>query len=359
MTEHSKIPVPPEDDGETGKGMSTLIERAVDTFDLGNFKPAPVPQGLKSKRPHRKVRLPAIDLPTAAPLAPPTVEAPAAPEGAIAEPSAVPEPQAPVADTAPVAETAAIAEPMKFSGHRHPVDRAKLQEQGLIVPEGAVTALLEEFRIIKRQVLVNASDLRRQGSGAAAQRILISSPHPGEGKTYCAVNLALSMAAEMESEVLLVDADLAKPSLPGVLGIPDGPGLMDALTDPQIDPLDLVMGTDIPGLWVLRAGSSTNADTEYLGSARGAQVLDRLTQDAPHRIVLFDTPPALAASPAAALARYVGQVVVVARADKTSQGALEDAISLLSACPNIQLLLNAVHFSSSGRSFGSYYGYGG
>ena len=70
-------------------------------------------------------------------------------------------------------------------------------------------------------------------------------------------------------------------------------------------------------------------------------------------------PPALAASPAAELAKYVGQAVVVARCDKTGQGALEDAIKLLSGCPNIQLLLNAVHFSPSGRRFGSYYGYGG
>jgi len=255
--------------------------------------------------------------------------------------------------------SAAPVEMVRFTGPKHHIDRASLREQGLIVPEGAVTGLLEEFRIIKRQLLVNASDLRQQGSGVAAQRILISSPHSNEGKTYCSVNLALSIAAEMESEVVLVDADFAKPSLPEMLGLPDGPGLMDALTDPTMDPADLVMSTDIPGLFVLPAGSSTqSADTEYLGSARGAQVLDRLTQGAPHRIVLFDTPPALAASPASALAKYVGQVVVIVRADKTSQGAIEDAVSLLAACPNIQLLLNSVQFSPSGRKFGTYHGYG-
>lgn len=82
---------------------------------------------------------------------------------------------------------------------------------------------------------------------------------------------------------------------------------------------------------------------------RAAQVLDRLTQGAPNRIVIFDSPPALAASPAAELAKYVGQALIVVRADRTGQGALEDAISLLSGCPNIQLLLNATHFSPSGR----------
>lgn len=134
---------------------------------------------------------------------------------------------------------------------------------------------------------------------------------------------------------------------------------MDALSDPELDAADCVVGTDVPGLWVLPAGSATSSDTEYLASVRTRVVLDRLIQGAPNRFVIFDSPPVLAASPAAELAKYVGQAVVVARADKTGQGSLEDAISLLSGCPNIQLLLNAVHFSPSGRRFGSYYGYGG
>jgi Mrp family chromosome partitioning ATPase len=208
-------------------------------------------------------------------------------------------------------------------------------------------------------MLLQAAELRRQGGGAAAQRVLVSSPHPGEGKTYCAVNLALSIAAETESEVVLVDADFAKPSVLSALGLPGGPGLMDALTDPSADVAGFVLGTDIPGLWVLPAGRSTSADSENLNSSRTAGVLDRLTQGAPHRMVIFDSSPALAASPAAELAKYVGQAVMVVRADSTGQGALEDAISLLSGCPNIQLLLNAVQFSPSGRRFGSYYGYGG
>ena len=189
--------------------------------------------------------------------------------------------------------------------------------------------------------------------------MLICSPLPGEGKTYCAVNLALAIAAEKESEVVLVDADFAKPSVLSTLGLPGGPGLMDALTDPAIDVAQCVIGTDVPGLWVLPAGNATNSDTEFLASSRTPAVLERLTEGAPHRIVIFDSPPALAASPAAELARYVGQAVVIVRADRTGQGALEDAISLLAACPNIYLLLNAVQFSPSGRRFGSYYGYGG
>jgi len=159
--------------------------------------------------------------------------------------------------------------------------------------------------------------------------------------------------------VLLVDADFAKPSVLTMLGLPRGRGLMDALIDPQIDVAECVVGTDIPDLWVLPAGNVTTTDSEYLSSSRTRQVLDRLIEGAPRRFVIFDTPPALVASPAADLAKYAGQVVLIARVDKTSQGSLEDAVSLLSGCPNIQLLLNAVHFSPSGRRFGSYYGHGG
>ena len=228
----------------------------------------------------------------------------------------------------------------------------------MIEPGGKVTALLEEFRIVKRKLLTQAAELRRRGAGSSAQRILISSPHPGEGKTYCSVNLALSMAAEKEGEILLVDADFAKPSVLEVLGLPDGPGLMDALTDESADVADFVMATDVPGLWVLPAGSATNSDSEYLSSSRTPRILDRLTEGAPHRMVIFDSSPALAASAAAELAKYVAQAVMIVRADKTGQGALEDAIELLSACPNVQLLLNAAQFSPSGRRFGDY-GYRG
>ena len=248
--------------------------------------------------------------------------------------------------------------PAKFHDVFHPVDRQQLREQGMIVPEGEVTRLLEEFRIVKRHLLLQAAELRRESGDNLAQRILVCSPHPDEGKTYCAINLALSIAAEKETEVLLVDADFAKPSVLSTLGLPGGPGLMDALIDPDADVADFVIGTDVPGLWVLPAGNATNTDSEFLSSSRTATVLDRLTDCAPHRMVIFDSPPALAASPAAELAKYVGQALLVVRADRTGQGAIEDAISLLSGCHDIQLLLNAATFSPSGRRFGSYYGYG-
>lgn len=344
MTEQSKIPVP-RGENESDDANS-LIERAVTSFELKNFAPPPVPKDLAPTPSKIAIRKREAENRERVQAHVPPATRPAAAE---AEP--------PVHTAAP--EIAAPVEPVIFTGAKHPVDREHLRDQGMIVPEGSVTALLEEFRIVKRQLLLNSAELRRQGLGDASQRVLICSPHPGEGKTYCSVNLALSFAAEKESEVLLVDADFAKPSVLSVLGLPGGPGLMDALIDPEADVADFVIGTDIPGLWVLPAGDTSSSDSEHLNSSRTREVIDRLTQGVPHRMVIFDSPPALAASPAAELAKFVAQAVMVVRADKTGQGAIEDALSLLSGCPNIQLLLNAVHFSPSGRRFGSYYGYGG
>lgn len=344
MTDHRKIPVPNQPDDDT-PGES-LFERAAGRFDFSSFASPPIL--VSPEAPARRVPARPMEPAVTAPV--PTPDPVARPIAEVAAPAASAAPE-------PVAEP--FFSPAVFTGERLPVDREHLREQGLIVPEGTVTEILEEFRIVKRQLLLQSADLRRQKAGPMAQRILVSSPHPGEGKTYCALNLALSIAAEKESEVLLVDADFAKPSILSALGLPGGPGLMDALMDETIDAADCVLGTDIPGLWVLPAGDTTSADSEYLSSSRTGRVLDRLTQDAPQRVVIFDSPPALSASPAAELAKYVGQTVVIVRADRTGRGALDDAISLLGACPNVQLLLNAAQFSPSGRRFGSYYGYKG
>jgi exopolysaccharide/PEP-CTERM locus tyrosine autokinase len=331
MTEHSKIPLPADEE-------ASLFERASGMFGLDPFRAAPVPaQLVQPARPRAR--------PT--PVAPaPVAEVPV--EAAIV---ATVEPMAPTpAPVVPTPETA-----VSFGGERHAIDRERLRELGMIVPEAGATALLEEFRIIKRQLIAAA----QSAGDALARRMLVCSPLPGDGKTFCATNLAIAMAGERDGEVLLVDADFAKPSILSTLGLPKGPGLMDALSDPSLDVEDLVMATDIPGLFVLPAGNATTSDSEWLASARTAEVLDRLTRGAPNRMVVFDSPPALAASPAADLARHVGQAVLVARADRTGRNALEDAVQLLGACPDIKLLLNATHFSPSGRRFGTYYGYEG
>lgn len=341
MTEHKKIPLPGEKPEE-----SSLLERASGAFGLDSFSAPAVPKGL-AERPMkraRKVERQAEAAPAPAPVA-------AAPVAQTVEPApvAVQLPVPAMVAPVPAIIEAAPAAP-RFEGQRHKINRQHLRDQGLIDPDGHVSELLEEFRIVKRQLLTTA----KERGTAASRRIMVCSPHPDEGKTFCAVNLAIAMAAERDMEVLLVDADVAKPSVLTTLGLPKGPGFMGALSNPDVPVEDLVLGTDIANLWVLPAGSTTKQDAEYLASGATADVLDRLTVGTPDRIVIFDTPPALAAAPAAELAKHVGQVVLVARADKTGRSALEDACQLLSSCDDIKLLLNAANFSPSGRRFGTY-----
>lgn len=235
------------------------------------------------------------------------------------------------------------------------IDRGLLAEQGLIVPGAAIGALAEEFRLVKRQLLLTARAVKA-AEGDRSRTILVCSANPNEGKTYCSLNLALSMAAERDTEILLVDADFAKPDVMERLGLAEGPGLLDALANPAINVEDCVIQTNIPQLSLLPAGTKSNQDTELLASDRTPALLQQLLDADPRRIVIFDSPPALAASPAATLALHVGQIMLVVRADKTSEGDLREAVGLLDGCAHIQLVLNSVAYAPGGRRFGSYYG---
>ncbi|HEX8443210.1 MAG TPA: hypothetical protein VF631_06160 [Allosphingosinicella sp.] len=237
------------------------------------------------------------------------------------------------------------------------VDREGLLEDGYILPDAPVSALAEEFRIIKRQLLLSVS---RGGKIAEDKRqtILVCSAQPDEGKTFCALNLALSLAGERDVEALLVDGDFAKPEILSILGLQSGPGLIDAIGDPDCDPNDFVIRTDIEGLSVLPAGRQANNVTELLASGRTRDVLAALTRDHPRRVVIFDSPPALMASPASVLAGHVGQVLLVVRADQTTEADLKEAVGLLSGCEHLSLMLNGAGFAATGRRFGAYYGYG-
>lgn len=348
MTDQSNLPpqVP---------GKASLLEKADTRFNLKDFRAAPVPANLpqakvKQRTPHRvesaHLAVPANTQSARVP-SPDTINSVQTDERA----------EAPIYAPKPALAAPEVAA-LQLSGTPHPIDRQFLAESGFIVPGGAVTQLLEEFRIVKRKLLQNARDSLAGHAPPHGQRVLVCSAHSGEGKTFCAINLALSMAVERDTEVLLVDSDFAKPDIARIFGLQDYPGFMDALSDPDVALEDCVQAMDIPGLFVMPAGRRTDRDSEYLSSRRTAEVLKRLTSGAPNRMVIFDSPPALAASPAAELAKHMGQIVMVARADVTGKSALEDAISLLSGEAEIQLLLNSARFSPSGRRFGSYYGEG-
>ncbi|HMJ92475.1 MAG TPA: hypothetical protein VK472_00090 [Allosphingosinicella sp.] len=320
----------------------SLLERAAEMYDFGSaLRPGPAPASQPEPTP--ELRQP-----------PQPAQAPARAR----EPVPAPQPraEAPLRSAPPPAPVQAPSRAPAPS-RRAIVDRDALRTAGFVLPDAAVTGLAEEFRIIKRQVLLGASG-KTDMPEEKRRSVLICSAQPDEGKTFCAVNLAISLAGEKDIEILLVDGDFPKPEILSTLGIEGGPGLIDALADPGIDPETLVIGTDIEGLSVLPAGRQVNNATELLGSSRTREVLAALAGASRRRLVIFDSPPALAASPAAVLASHVGQIVMVVRADRTTEADLKQAVGLLNACEDISLILNGAGFAANGRRFGSYYGYG-
>ena len=248
-----------------------------------------------------------------------------------------------------------VSAPYVHRGFDGVIDKTRLRDEGFILPDAPVGTLAEEFRLVKRQLLLR-SGRDEQMVTPKDRMVLVCSAQPNEGKTFCAVNLALSLASERDNEVLLVDADVAKPEVLSTLGLAGQQGLIDAIADPHGDVERFVIRTDIPKLSVLPAGRATNDDTEWLSSARAAQVIAGLATANPRRIVILDSAPALAASPAAVLAHRVGRILMVVRADRTTETELREALALLDGCPDIALLLNGTSFFGTNRTYGSYYG---
>jgi receptor protein-tyrosine kinase len=220
------------------------------------------------------------------------------------------------------------------------VDRNRLSALGLITPEGERTPLAESFRRIKRQILANTA--KSKPGAPPANLVLVTSALAGEGKTFCAVNLAISLAKERDRTVLLVDADVAKRSVPRVLGLQAERGLMEVLLDRHFDLDDVLWKTDIGGLAVLPAGMAHRHATELLTSDAMRGLLRDMAERHPDRIVVFDSPPLLAASEAGALASQVGQIVVVVEAGKTSEATLKRALNRIDSNNVTGLLLNKV-----------------
>ena len=331
------------------KRQPSLLERAADMFGLDPAKHAPtIDVSQLPPEPERKAKKakPAAEAPQ------PEILPPEAPVPAVETTSA------PAAKASPRKEVARAA-PAIAANRQGKIDRERLAARGMVVPGAPVTGIAEEYRIVKREIIRNFAGTANRPVVPRGHRVLIASANPGEGKTFTAVNLALSLAVEADHDVLLIDADIAKPSVLETLGLADGPGLMDALADPHLPLGDCLIQTDIPGLKVMPAGTQHMHDTELLASARTETLLAQLEQGAPGRIIILDSPPVLAASPAAVLAGHVGQLIIVVRADQTLESSLRDAVGLMGGCPHIQLLLNGVKFSPGGRRFGTYYGQGG
>jgi protein-tyrosine kinase len=236
------------------------------------------------------------------------------------------------------------------------LDPARLAAAGIAAPGAPRSRLADQFRGIKRPLLMNA----RGESAAPVKRancIMVTSAVPGEGKTFAALNLAMSLAMEVDWRVLLIDADVLRPAVFDRLGLPPAKGLLDALADPELPLRELILPTSIDKLSLLPAGTAGGHTTELLGSAAMARLVEQLATQDERRILLFDSPPLLAAPETRVLAGHVGQIVVVVEAQRTPRNSVVEALATIEACPVVMTLLNKVR-GVEGKSYGYGYGYG-
>lgn len=242
--------------------------------------------------------------------------------------------------------------PAPAQSKRVVLNQKACQAAGIIVPNQR-NRLSEEFRIIKRSLIANA-----MGRGAApidnGNLIMVTSAVPGEGKTFTSINLAISIAMELDNTVMLVDADVAKPSVLRTLGLPPAPGLLDVVSRNSVDISEVLIRTNIEKLSILPSGTSRNSATELLASDAMVRLLDDMGKRYQDRIIVFDSPPLLSTTESRALATHMGQIVMVVHAGETTQSLVNRAIDAIDACPVKMLLLNQAKASGIGGLDGLY-----
>ncbi len=233
------------------------------------------------------------------------------------------------------------------------LDLDMLAEKGFVTPDVENRRIAEELRMIKRRLLINASGLGEE-KYPNANLILVSSASSGEGKTFLSVNLAMSIAMEIDRTALLVDADVAKSSVAKTLGFDYALGLTDYLTDDSIDLSDILLKTNVDRLAVLPAGKRLSNITEQVASDKMKRLMLEISRRYSDRIIIFDGPPLLSTTSSNVLAGLVGQVVVVAEANRTTEDKLLAAIDRLDHAKAIGLVLNKYHEKVETDYYGDY-----
>ena len=253
------------------------------------------------------------------------------------------------------AESGAPSRP-SVSSKRVDLDFEALERNGIVTPRAPRSRIADQYRVVKRPLIRNA-----MGKGTAAiahgNLIMVTSALAGEGKSFTSLNLAISIAAELDNTVMLVDADVARPSILPMLGLPAGRGLLDVLED-SAELSSVLLRTNIDKLTILPSGTAHPRATELLASEAMRNLLNDIATRYADRIVIFDSPPLLLTTEARVLASHMGQVVVVVQAGKTLQSDVQSALATIDSCPVRMMLLNQAEAGSNG-SYGYGYGYGG
>ena len=215
---------------------------------------------------------------------------------------------------------------------------------------------------MKRRLLRRLGFLRSTGDrqvfrapGRQKNLILVTSSRAGEGKTFSAINLALSLALEDQIDVLLVDADVPRPKVRSTLGLPMAAGLTDKVLDQRQDVSSLIWRAQNAPLTFLPEGNRVDHAADLFSSTASQRLWTELSVMSSQQLVIIDAPPTLATTEAVVLAKYVDEVIFVVEANATPEPAVAAAVDeLLDVNPNLSLLLNRCLIGSGGSHYGSY-----
>jgi len=244
---------------------------------------------------------------------------------------------------------------VEIDGDKHHLDEEQLIRRGLLAPLEQAIPVADEFRRIKRPLIDNA--IKHDSDHANHMNlIMVASPLPGAGKTFCSVNLAASISLERELNVLLMDADVAKPHISDVFGLGDRPGLIDILVDENMSIDEVLVRTDLNDIQVLPAGRKHAQSTELLASDRMEEIMNELATRYADRLIVLDSPPLMITSEAQAVARQVGQIALIAESGKTTNQEIQEALELLDSDKAINIILNKSLYSQAGGYYGGAYG---
>lgn len=251
---------------------------------------------------------------------------------AAARASEVATPAMPAVPQQPIAPDVPMLAPVRLN-------MAILRRSGMINPEIKTSVISNEFRNVKRKILLAARD--KKSRELVNNLVMVTSTLPEEGKTFTSMNLALSLAAERDVQILLVDCDLHRPSVGKFFENAKVPGLADLLTTPTLRASEVMRSCEsVPNLNVIFAGKRVDDSPELIASTRMRDLLLEMSERNRDRIVLIDTPPALTTFEPAILAPHVHQTIMVVAAQQSGRHQIEKALDSISACHNISFLFN-------------------
>jgi len=237
------------------------------------------------------------------------------------------------------------------------LDLEMLAAKGIVTPNAPRSFIADQYRVVKRPLIANAIN-RGDSAVKHSNLIMVTSALSGEGKSFTSINLAMSIAAELDHTVMLVDADVARPSVLKVLGLDPAPGLLEVL-EGKSDLASTLLRTNVDKLTLLPSGTPHPKATELLASDAMGALLDDIATRYSDRIVIFDSPPLLLTTESRVLASHMRQIVVVVHAERTPQSAVQQALAAIENCPLKMMLLNqASPNAAGGYGYGYGYGYG-